>query len=173
MSWTLDTVHTHVGFSVKHMMVATARGQFKSYSGTLNLDEKDFSKSTFEGEIDVESVDTGNADRDKHLRTNDFFDVPNHPKIRFKSTKIEPKSESEFVVYGDLTIRGVTKPIALDVEFSGTSKNPYGKTVAGFSAHGTVNRKDFGVSFNAVLETGGIAVGEKVKIEVEVEAVQG
>jgi polyisoprenoid-binding protein YceI len=154
------------------MMVATARGQFKAYSGTLRLDEKDFAKSQFEGEIDVASVDTGNADRDNHLRTNDFFDAPNHPKITFKSTKIEPKSEGEFVVHGDLTIRGVTKNIALDVEFSGTSKNPYGKTVAGFSAHTTINRKDFGVSFNAVLETGGIAVSEKVKIEIEVEAVQ-
>ncbi len=172
MAWVLDTVHTHVGFSVKHMMVATARGQFKAYSGTLRLDEKDFAKSQFEGEIDVASVDTGNADRDNHLRTNDFFDAPNHPKITFKSTKIEPKSEGEFVVHGDLTIRGVTKNIALDVEFSGTSKNPYGKTVAGFSAHTTINRKDFGVSFNAVLETGGIAVSEKVKIEIEVEAVQ-
>lgn len=172
MAWVLDTVHTHVGFSVKHMMVATARGQFKSYSGTLRLDEKDFSKSQFEGEIDVASVDTGNADRDNHLRTNDFFDVANHPKILFKSTKIEPKGEGEFVVHGDLTIRGVTKNVALDVEFSGTSKNPYGKTVAGFSAKTTINRKDFGVAFNAVLETGGIAVGEKVKIEIEVEAVQ-
>jgi polyisoprenoid-binding protein YceI len=171
MTWSIDTVHSHVGFSVKHMMVATVRGQFKSYSGTLRLDPKDFTRSRFEGEIDVASVDTGNVDRDNHLRTNDFFDAPNHPKITFKSARIEPKADGEYAVHGDLTIRGVTKPVSLDVEFHGTSKNPYGKTVAGLSARGTIHRKDFGVSFNAVLETGGVAVAEKVKLEIDLEAV--
>jgi len=171
MSWLIDSVHSHVGFSVKHMMVTTVRGQFKSYTGTLQLDTEDFTRSTFEGEIDVASIETGNADRDNHLRANDFFDVPNHPKITFKSTRIESKGDGEYVVYGDLTIRGVTKPVALDVEYAGKSKNPYGKTVAGFSVRGTVNRKDFGVNFNAVLDTGGVAVGEKVKIELDAQAV--
>lgn len=171
MAWQIDTAHTHVGFSVKHLMVSTVRGQFKQYSGTLELDAKDFSRSKFAGEIVVASIDTGNGDRDGHLRTNDFFDAANHPKITFKSTTIEAKSEGEYVVTGDLTIRGVTKPIALDVEFHGTSKNPYGKTVAGFSASGSLNRKEFGVNFNAVLETGGVAVSEKVKLEIEVEAI--
>jgi polyisoprenoid-binding protein YceI len=171
MTWTVDPTHTHVGFSVRHMMVTTVRGQFKTYRGTLALDTADFAKSSFEGEIDVASIDTGVTDRDNHLRTNDFFDVPNHPTITFKSTGIESKGEGEYVVSGDITIRGVTKPITLDVEFHGTSKNPYGKTVAGISARGTINRKDFGVNFNAVLETGGVAVAEKVKIELDVEAV--
>ncbi len=171
MPWNLDPVHTHIGFSVKHMMVTTVRGQFREYRGTVRLDPKDFARSSFEGEIDVASIDTGVVDRDNHLRSNDFFDAPNHPKIKFKSSRIEPKGEGEFVVHGDITIRGVTKPIALDVEFHGTSKNPYGKTVAGLTASGTVNRKDFGVAFNALLETGGVAVGEKVKLEVEVELV--
>jgi polyisoprenoid-binding protein YceI len=170
MSWSIDPVHSHVGFSVRHMMVSTVRGQFKTYGGTLQLDPKNFTRSSFTGEIDVASVDTGNVDRDNHLRTNDFFDAPNHPKITFKSTRIEAKAGAEYVVHGDLSIRGVTKPVALDVEFLGTSKNPYGKTVAGFSAHGTVDRKEFGVAFNAVLETGGVAVAEKVKIDIEVEA---
>jgi polyisoprenoid-binding protein YceI len=170
MSWLIDAVHSHIGFSVKHMMVATARGQFKSYSGALRLDPKDFTRSSFEGEIDVASIDTGNADRDNHLRANDFFDAPAHPKITFKSTSIETKAEGEYVVHGDLTIRGVSKPVALDVEFHGTSKNPYGKTVAGLSARGTINRKDFGLNFNAILETGGVALAEKVKIELDVEA---
>lgn len=170
MSWVIDTVHSHVGFSVKHMMVATARGQFKSYTGRVNLDLEDFSRSTFEGEIDVASIDTGNADRDNHLRTNDFFDVPNHPTITFKSTAIESKGDGEFVVHGDLTIRGVTQNVPLEVEYHGTSKNPYGQTVAGISVRGTINRKDFGVSFNSVLETGGVAVGEKVKLELDLEA---
>lgn len=171
MSWSIDSVHSHVGFSVKHMMVSTVRGQFKAYRGTLHLDPKNFTQSKFEGEVDVASIDTGNTDRDNHLRTNDFFDAPNHPKITFKSTRIEPKDAGEYTVHGDLTIRGVTKPVALDVEFHGTSKNPYGKTVSGLSAHGTINRKDFGVNFNAILETGGVAVGEKVKLELELEAV--
>jgi polyisoprenoid-binding protein YceI len=171
MTWQIDNVHTHVGFSVKHMMVATIRGQFRSYRGTVNLDERDFTRSTFEGEIDVASVDTGNPDRDNHLRTGDFFDAANHPKILFKSTRIEPKGDEEYVVHGDITIRGVTKPIALDVEYLGTSRNPYGKTVAGLAVRGTLNRKDFGVNFNAVLETGGVAVSEKVKLELDVEAV--
>lgn len=171
MSWQIDPAHTHVGFSVKHLMVSTVRGQFKRYSGTLELDPHDFTRSKFAGEVDVASIETGNGDRDAHLRTNDFFDAVNHPKITFKSSKIERKSDGEYVVHGDLTIRGVTKPIALDVEFHGTSKSPYGKTVAGFSATGSLNRKDFGVNFNAVLETGGVAVSEKVKLEIEVEAI--
>jgi polyisoprenoid-binding protein YceI len=171
MTWQLDAVHTHVGFSVKHMMVSTVRGQFKQYSGALQIDPTDFARSSFEGEVDVASIDTGNSQRDDHLRTSDFFDVASHPKIKFASTRIESKGDGEFVVHGDLTIRGVTKPIALDVEFHGTSKNPWGKTVSGFGAKATINRRDFGVMYNALLETGGVAVGEKVKIEIEVEAV--
>ena len=171
MSFIIDSVHSHVGFSVKHMMVSTVRGQFRKFDGKIHLDADNFAKSSFEGEIDVASVDTGNADRDNHLRTNDFFDAPNHKKIIFKSTSVAPRGGNEYLVNGDLTIRGVTKPVTLDVEFYGTSKNPYGKTVAGLSATAVINRKDFGVSFNAVLETGGVAVGEKVKLELELEAV--
>ncbi len=169
MGFKVDTIHTHVGFSVKHLMVTTVRGQFRSYRGSVKLDPKDFSKSSFEGEIDVASVDTGNEDRDNHLRTNDFFDVANHPKITFKSTKIVLKDGGEYTVTGDFTMRGVTKPISFDVEFLGVSKNPYGKTVAGLSAKATINRKDFGVNFNAVLEAGGLAISENVKVEIDVE----
>jgi len=174
MTWLIDDIHTHIGFSVKHMMVSTVRGQFKQYKGTLALDPADFTRSSFEGEIEVASIDTGNGQRDDHLRTSDFFDAVNHPKITFKSTRIEAKpgaSEGEYLVHGDLTIRGVTKPVALEVEFSGTAKNPWGKTVAGLSARATISRRDFGVSYNALLETGGVAVGEKVKIEIEAELV--
>jgi polyisoprenoid-binding protein YceI len=171
MAWQIDSVHTHIGFSVRHMMVTTVRGQFRSYRGTMNLDPRDFTRSTFEGEIDVASIDTGNPDRDNHLRTNDFFDAPNHPKIKFRSTRIEAKGENEYTVHGTITIRGVEKPLALQVEYLGTSKNPYGKTVAGLAARGTLNRKDFGVNFNAVLETGGVAIADKVNLELDVEAV--
>jgi polyisoprenoid-binding protein YceI len=170
MSWQLDPVHTHIGFSVKHMMVATVRGQFRSYRGNLRLDPTDFTRSSVDGEIDVASIDTGNVDRDNHLRTGDFFDVANHPTIQFRSVGIQAKDAGDYIVHGDLTIRGVTKRIALDVEYLGTSKNPYGKTVAGFSVRGTINRNDFGVSFNAALETGGVIVGDKVKLELDVEA---
>lgn len=169
MTWNLDTVHTHIGFAVKHMMVSTARGQFRTFSGTVNLDPVDFTKSSVEGEIDVASIDTGNADRDNHLRTNDFFDAPNHPKILFKSTKIAKKGEGEYVVTGDITIRGVTKSIDLDVEFGGVAKSPFGHQVGGLTARGEINRKDFGVNFSAPLETGGLLVADKVKIEIEAE----
>ena len=171
MSWQIDSVHTHIGCSVKHMMVTTVRGQFKGYAGSFRLDPKDFTRSSFAGEIDVASIDTGNPDRDAHLRTNDFFDVTNHPKITFASTRIEAKREGEYLLHGDLTIRGVSKPVALDVEFHGTANNPWGKTVAGLTVRGAINRKDFGVAFNAVLDSGGVMVGETVKLELEIEAV--
>lgn len=172
MAWKIDPVHSHVSFSVKHMMVTTVHGKFGSYRGTVRLDPKDFARSTFEGEIDVASLDTGNVDRDNHLRTSDFFDAPTHPKITFKSTGIEPKGDGQYLVRGDLSIRGVTRPLALDVEFHGTSKSPYGQTLTGISATGALNRKDFGVDFNAPLETGGVVVGEKVKLELEIEAIE-
>jgi polyisoprenoid-binding protein YceI len=171
MAWTIDPTHSHVGFSVKHMMVTTVRGQFKTYSGNVQLDTEDFTRSRFEGSVEVSSIDTGNADRDNHLRNNDFFDAPNHPQITFRSTGVERRSDSDYVVRGDITIRGITKPVALDVEYHGTSKNPYGKTVAGWSARGSLQRKDFGVSFNAVLETGGVAVADKVTLELDLQAV--
>lgn len=170
MSFIIDEAHTHIGFSVKHMMVATVRGQFKQFRGSVELDPADFTRSRFEGEIDVVSIETGNAQRDDHLRTSDFFDAPNHPKIAFKSSRIE-RSGDEYVVHGDLTIRGVTRPVALEVEFHGTAKNAYGKTVAGLSARGTLNRRDFGVNYNAVLEAGGVTISEKVKLEIEAEFV--
>ena len=152
------------------MMVSTVRGQFRKYGGTVKIDPKDFTRSSFEGEVEVASIDTGNPDRDNHLRTGDFFDAPNNPKILFKSTRIEGKGGSEYVVHGDITIRGVTKPLTLEVEFHGTSKDPYGRNLAGVTARGSVNRKDFGVSYNAVLETGGFAISDKVTLELELEA---
>jgi polyisoprenoid-binding protein YceI len=170
MSWVIDNAHTHVGFSVRHMMVSTVRGRFKAYAGTVNLDPNDFTRSTFEGEAEVASIDTGNSDRDNHLQSADLFDAAAHPKITFKSSRIEPKGDGEFAVHGDLSLRGVTKPVTFDVEFHGTGKNPWGKTVAGFFARTTINRKDFGLNWNATLETGGILVGDNVKIELDVEA---
>lgn len=171
MQWLIDNVHTHIGFSVKHMMVSTVRGQFKQYRASINLDPEDFARSTFEADIDVTSIDTGVAQRDEHLRTSDFFDAASFPTIHFASRRIEPKGDGEFLVHGDITLRGVTQPITLEVEFHGVSKNPYGQTVAGLSARGSLNRKDFGVSYNAVLEAGGVAISDKVKLEVDAELI--
>lgn len=171
MQWLIDNVHTHIGFSVKHMMVSTVRGQFKQYRASINLDPEDFARSTFEADIDVTSIDTGVAQRDEHLRTSDFFDAASFPTIHFASRSIEPKGDGEFLVHGDITLRGVTQPITLEVEFHGVSKNPYGQTVAGLSARGSLNRKDFGVSYNAVLEAGGVAISDKVKLEVDAELI--
>ena len=130
MDWIIDSVHNHVGFSVKHMMVATVRGQFKSYKATLAIDPKDFARSSFEGEIDVASIDTGNAERDAHLRSADFFDAATHtPRSRVQELEdLEPGSgDGEFLVHGDLTIRGVTKPVALEVEFRRRRRTPTGR----------------------------------------------
>jgi len=171
MTWSIDIVHSRIGFSTKHMMVSTVRGHFREFRGTVNLDPTDFLRSSFEGEVDVASIDTGVAQRDEHLRTGDFFDAPNHPKILFKSSSIEPKGDNEYIVHGEITIRGVQRSVAFEVEFNGMSKNPWGKTVSGLSARATINRKDFGVSYNALLETGGVAVSEKVKLEIDAEFV--
>src|SRR4051812_30315002 len=116
MSWSIDSIHTHIGFAVRHMMVSTVRGQFRQYRGTARIDPSDFTRSSFEGEIDVASIDTGNPQRDDHLRTSDFFDAANHPTIQFKTTRIDHEDDIEYVVHGDLTIRGVTRPVALRVE---------------------------------------------------------
>ncbi|MCW5808267.1 MAG: YceI family protein [Deltaproteobacteria bacterium] len=169
MTWNVDPVHSHVGFTVRHMMVTTVRGSFATFRGTLELDPEDFTKSRIEGDIDVDSIDTKNADRDNHLRSPDFFDAANHPKITFRSTQIE-RTDDGYRVHGDLTIRGVTHPIALEAEYAGTSKNPYGQIIAGISATGSINRKEFGLKYHALLETGGVAVSDKVKLEIEVQA---
>jgi polyisoprenoid-binding protein YceI len=170
-TWNVDTVHTHIGFSVRHLMVSTVRGQFKSYAGKVAIDPADFTRATIEGEVEVKSIDTGNTTRDTHLRTNDFFDADNHPKITFKSDRIEKKDDGLYLVQGDLQIRGVTKPVTFETEFHGVSKSPRGQTVAGLHARATVNRKDFGVLYNAVLETGGVAIADKVAIEIDAEFV--
>src|SRR5262249_54295994 len=148
------------------------RGQFRTYSGKLELDPDDFTRSHLEGEVEAASIDTGVPDRDKHLRTNDFLDAPDHPTIHFKSGRIEAAGEDRYLVHGPLTIRGVTRPVALEVEYRGTGKNPWGQTVAAFSAQATINRKDWGVNWNATLETGGFLVGDKVKLELDVEAIE-
>jgi polyisoprenoid-binding protein YceI len=171
MTWQIDPSHSRIGFSVKHMMIATVRGEFKAYTGTFGLNADDVTQSHFAADIEVASIETREAQRDDHLRSSDFFDAANHPTIRFESKRIEQVDGNEYRVVGDITIRGVTKEIVLEAEYAGVHKDPWGGTRTGFTAHGSLNRKDFGMAFNAALETGGVLVGDKVKLELELEAV--
>ena len=168
-TWTIDASHSLAEFSVRHMMVSTTRGQFQNISGTLTLDENDLTKSSVEATIDVKSLTTRDEKRDGHLLSPDFFDVEKFPTITFKSTSVT-KSGDDYVVTGDLTIHGVTRSVDLKTEFNGFNTTPWGGRVVGFSADTEISRKDFGLEWNVALETGGVLVGDKVKIHLEVEA---
>ena len=166
--WNIDTSHTTVNFSVRHMMVSKVRGKFATFGGTIVIAE-DPTASTLEASVNMASVDTGDAGRDEHLRTSDFFDIQTHPTMTFKSTSITA-SGGDYELTGDLTIRGVTRPVTFELELGGVGVDPWGNTRAGFTATTTINRKDWGLEYNAVLEGGGVLIGEKVTIELEVEA---
>ncbi|PAV28819.1 hypothetical protein CIL05_14425 [Virgibacillus profundi] len=169
-TWTVDTVHSEVGFSVKHMMISKAKGTFEKFDAVIEADPEDLTDSKIEVTIDPSSINTRNEDRDNHLRSADFFDAENHSKITFVATDIKKKSGNNYDVTGDLTIRGTTKPVTIDVDYAGQSKDPMGgSTVAGFSGETKINRKEFGLTWNAAVETGGVLVGEEVKINFELE----
>ena len=168
-TFAIDTSHTRLGFAVRHMAVSKVRGDFKDFSGTLELAE-DPEDSKVSVTIQAGSVDTHDENRDNHLRTNDFFDVENHPTWTFTSTAIRPISATEWNVDGDLTIRGVTRQVTLDATLEGVVQDPYGMHRFGFSATTSIDREDFGVSFNGVMEAGGLVVGKKVDIDIEAEA---
>jgi len=168
-TFAIDTSHTRLGFAVRHMAVSKVRGDFKDFSGTLELAE-DPADSKVSVTIQAGSVDTHDENRDNHLRTNDFFDVENHPTWTFTSTAIRPVSTTEWNVDGDLTIRGVTRQVTLDATLEGVVQDPYGMHRVGFSATTSIDREDFGVSFNGVMEAGGLVVGKKVDIDIEAEA---
>jgi polyisoprenoid-binding protein YceI len=171
VKWNLDYAHSQIDFTVRHLLVSKVRGEFTKWSGTLELDEEQIANSRVEVQIELASVDTREAQRDAHLRSGDFFEVAAHPHMTFKSKKVEEKSAGHLIVTGDLTLRGVTREVALQVERGGVmSKDPWGKRRAGFSATTTINRKEFGVSFNQTLDQGGLALGEEVKIAIEIEA---
>jgi len=166
----IDVTHSRLGFAVRHMAVSKVRGHFTEFAGTLELAENPVD-SSISVTIQAGSVDTNDENRDNHLRTNDFFDAENHPTWTFTSTAIRPISASEWNVDGDLTIRGITKSVTLDATLEGVVKDPYGNHRVGFSATTSIDREDFGVSFNGVMEAGGVVVGKKVDIDIEVEAV--
>jgi polyisoprenoid-binding protein YceI len=168
--WTLDPAHTLVEFSGKHMMFTTVKGHFKNVTGAITLDEANPSNSSVEVEIDANSLYSGVDYRDDHLRSGDFLDVENFPTLTFKSTRVEVEGAARAKVYGDLTIRNVTREVVLDTELTGRGKNPMGTETVGFEARTTINRKDFELTWNMALETGGWLVGDTVKIELAVEA---
>jgi polyisoprenoid-binding protein YceI len=171
MPWEIDPAHSQVTFKVKHMMFTTVRGSFKVLSGTLHIDEQNPANSEVDAQVETASIDTGEPKRDEHLRTPDFFDAQQYPTITFKSTSVEPAGGNEYNVTGDLTMHGVTKPVTLKAEYGGQGKTPFGTVVAGLSARGRINRKDWGLSWNAPLEAGGWLVGEDVDIEIDLEVV--
>ena len=171
-TWELDPSHTLVEFAAKHMMFTTVKGRFTGVRGTIVDAADDPTRSSVEAEIEAASLTTGDAQRDAHLRSPDFLDVETYPTITFRSTRVEPVSDRRFRVIGDLTIRGTTREVALDTEVHGHARNPYGRTVAGFSAQTEINRKDFGLTWNVALEAGGWLVGDTIKILLEVQAVQ-
>lgn len=165
--YTFDVAHTRFGFVARHAMVTKVRGSFSEFEGKAHLDFSDQAKSSVQVTIKASSVDTRNGERDKHLRSNDFFAMEEYPEISFASTAVEGIDGTNYRVSGDLTIRGTTKPVAIDVEFTGTAVDSYGKVLVGFEGSVIVNRKDWGVSWNTALEAGGVLVGDKVTLEVE------
>lgn len=170
-TWKFDPQHSSINFSARHLMVAKVHGGFPTWSGTLEFDPDTMTGSA-DVSIDAASIETKEPDRDTHLKSADFLDVANHPKITFKSTKVEKKGKDEYALSGDLTIRGTTLPVTLDVEYAGTVKDPWGGERVGFSAKTSINRKDYGLVWNVALEAGGFLVGDKVDISIEVEAIK-
>lgn len=171
-NYTIDPSHSHIGFTARHAMVTKVRGSFNEYEGTGFFDAEDPTKSRLELVIQAAGIDTGNADRDAHLRGNDFFDMESHPEIRFVSTEVEAQGDDSYRVIGDLTIKGVTKPVSIDFEYTGTAVDPFGNQRIGFEGRTAINRKDWGVNWNAALEAGGVLVSDKVNLEFDVSAIK-
>jgi polyisoprenoid-binding protein YceI len=169
--WEFDPAHTLIEFSIKHMMFTTVRGRFNQFHGTITGSTDDPKGATCEVTIGAASIDTGNEQRDQHLRSADFLDVEKYPTITFKSTRVEEKSENHFSVFGDLTIRDATREVELDVALNGIGQSPWGQRVASFSAETIITRQDWGLTWNVALEQGGVLVGNTAKINIEIEAI--
>lgn len=170
--WEIDSSHSGIHFSVRHLVIAKVRGKFARWSGALSVPDGDLGRATVDVTIDATSIDTGVADRDTHLKSADFFDVERFPEITFKGARVEAQADGEFRLIGELTIHGVTREVALEVEATGRTMDPWGNERLGFEAKTSVDRKQFGLAWNQVLETGGVMVGDKVEIELEIEAVK-
>lgn len=168
-NWAFDAAHSEITFKVKHMMIANVSGSFTKFDVKANTNGDDFSTANIAFTAEAASINTNSEQRDGHLKSPDFFDAEKYPQISFQSTKVEKKSDSDYVLHGNLTIKDVTKAVALNVEFGGIGKDPWGNTKAGFNVEGKINRKDFGLNWNAALEAGGVLVGEEIKIAAEIQ----
>ena len=171
--WALDPTHSEVQFKVKHMMISTVTGQFAKYDASVETEEEDFTKAKVSFTVDVDSINTNNEQRDGHLKSPEFFDTANFPQLKFVATKFEPvDNDGSYETYGDLTIRDVTKSVKLNTEFGGVIKDPWGNTRTGFTVTGKINRKEFGLVWHAVTETGGIVLSDEVRIHVGLEFIK-
>ncbi|MCG8967511.1 MULTISPECIES: YceI family protein [Streptomyces] len=170
--YVFDPAHSRIGFVARHAMVTKVRGAFHQFEGTARLDGAEPARSTAQVVIKTESIDTGVEQRDQHLRTNDFLDAPTYPDITFRSTSVEPLSDTEFRVTGDLTIKDTTRPVDIDVEYTGSAVDPFGNQRVGLEGSVTISRKDFGVTWNAPLEGGGVLVGDKIVLELDISAIK-
>jgi polyisoprenoid-binding protein YceI len=170
--WTVDASHSAVEFKVKHMMISNVRGSFHKFDAEVVADAADLTTANVHFSIDINSIDTRDEQRDGHLKSADFFDVEKFPTIEFKSTQVSRKNDEKYALTGDVTIHGVTKPVTFEVEFEGQGKDPWGNERAGFSASSSISRKDFGLTWNTALETGGVLVGDEVKLALQVELIK-
>jgi polyisoprenoid-binding protein YceI len=170
--WAYDPTHSEIGFKVKHMMFTNVSGNFSAFNAMVETESEDFQNAAVQFSADVASVSTGNEQRDGHLKGADFFDAENHPKMSFSSTAFRKSGDGNYELEGNLTLRGVTQPVKLAVEYGGQDKDPWGNLKAGFSVNGKINRKDFGLNWNAALEAGGVLVSDEVKIHAELQFVK-
>jgi len=170
--WNIDAAHSGINFSVRHMVVSKVRGRFGKYSGTITLDDADITRSSVEVSVDASSIDTGVAERDTHLRSPDFFDVEKFPELRFRSQRIERVDDTHYRIIGELAIRDVKREVVLDAEYGGRGKDPWGNERVGFIANAAIDRKEFGLTWNQTLETGGILVGDRIEIDLDVQGVR-
>jgi polyisoprenoid-binding protein YceI len=167
--WTIDKAHSEVQFKAKHLVISTVTGQFNEFDGWLEMEDENLENAKAWFTVDVNSISTNSPDRDNHLKSADFFDAENHPQIKFKSTRFEKKGENTYKMKGDLTMRGTTKEVTLDVEYGGTMVDPWGNTKAGYEITGKVNRHDFGLKWNAVTEAGGLVVGDEIRLALNIQ----
>ncbi len=170
--WSIDASHSEITFKVKHLVISTVTGKFGSFDATIESDNENFEGADIYFEADINSIDTGNEDRDNHLKSDDFFNASEHPKMTFKSTSFEKTGDGTYKLAGDLTIRGNTKSVELDAEYGGTVVDPYGQTKAGFDVTGKINRKEFGLKWSAVTEAGSVVVSDEVKLNLNVQFVK-
>ena len=169
--WAIDPTHSEIGFKVKHMMFTNVSGKFGTYDATIATEDDNFENAAIEFSADIDSINTNNTDRDNHLKSGDFFDADNFPKLTFKASSFT-KDGDDYEITGDLSIKEGTKPVKFPVEFSGLMKDPWGNTKAGLNIYGKINRKDWGLNWNSALETGGVLVGEEVKLNIELQLIK-